>query len=104
MTKTIYAEYSQQKWAIRRTYVPIDSLTKRSVYSNVCNRKATLETNHAERANAPHGSDPTLNHPVRGLFSIISSLLSSVLYGACGPTDLSIGLGRFRFQTMREMC
>lgn len=79
-------------------------LTTRSVYSSVYHRKAISQTNHAERANAPHGSDPTLNTPVRGLPSIIASLLSSVLCGTCGPTDFSVGLGRFRFQMTQEMC
>ena len=84
--------------------VQIRWLTTRSIYSNVCHRKATSQTNHAERANALHGSDPTLYQPVRGLPSIIASLRLSVLRGMCGPTDLSVGLGRFRFQMTQEMC
>lgn len=104
MTKPIRAGRDGFKRAAQQQTSPVRYLTKRSVYSNVCGRKATSQTNHAERANAPHGSDPTLMMPVRGLPSIIASLLSSVSRGVCGPTDLSIGLGRFRFPMTREMC
>jgi len=104
MTKPIRAKRDKIELVDRQANASLGCLTKRSVYSNVCGRKATSQTNHAERANAPHGSDPTLKTPVRGLPSIIASLLSSVSRGVCGPTDLSIGLGRFRFQMAREMC
>ena len=104
MTKPIRAGRDRISHADSVQRVQIRWLTTRSIYSNVCHRKAISHTNHAERANALHGSDPTLHDPVRGLPSIIASLLSSVSRGVCGPTDLSIGLGRFHFLMTREMC
>lgn len=104
MTKLTRAGRDRIKRADVTQCVQMRWLTMRFIYSNVCHRKAISQTNHAERANAPHGSDPTLSTPVRGLPSIIASLLFSVLRGVCGPTDLSVGLGRFHFQMTLEMC
>jgi len=55
------------------------------------NKKA----NRAECANTPHGSNPTLSVPVTGLHSIIQKHGTPVLCGFRGPTDSSVGLGRF---------
>lgn len=104
MTKITRAGRDKLGGSDRHQSVQMRWLTMRFIYSNVCHRKAISQTNHAERANAPHGSDPTLSTPVRGLPSIIASLLFSVLRGMCGSTDLSVGLGRFHFQMTREMC
>ena len=79
-------------------------LTNGSVYSNVCSSTATrYAANHAERANAPHGSNPTLQNPVHGLSSIISALKQFVLRGTCGPTEPRVGVGRFHLQMTREV-
>jgi len=55
------------------------------------NKKA----NRAECWNTPHGSNPTLSQPVTGLHSIIQNHGTPVLCGFRGPTDSSVGLGRF---------
>ena len=55
------------------------------------NKKANRE----ECANTPHGSNPTLSVPVTGLHSIIQNHGTPVLCGFRGPTDSSVGLGRF---------
>ncbi len=55
------------------------------------NKKA----NRAACANTPHGSNPTLRKPVTRLHSIIQNHGTPVLCGFRGPTDSSVGLGRF---------
>jgi hypothetical protein len=50
--------------------------------------------NHAECANTPHGSDPTLVNAVNGLLRIIQDRWTSVLREIGGPSDSSVGVGR----------
>lgn len=53
------------------------------------------KANRAECANTPRGSNPTLVSAVTGLHRIIANRGTYVLRGFSGPTDLSVGLGRF---------
>ncbi len=53
------------------------------------------KANRAECANTPHGSNPTLIDPVTGLHSIITNRGTLVLRGFGGPTDSTVGVGRF---------
>lgn len=50
--------------------------------------------NHAECANTPHGSNPTLGSAVTGLLRIITNRETSVLRGIGGPIDSSVSVGR----------
>lgn len=50
--------------------------------------------NHAECANTPHGSNPTLVNAVNGLLRIIQDRETSVLREIGGPSDSSVGVGR----------
>lgn len=50
--------------------------------------------NHAECANTPHGSNPTLVSAVTGLLRIITNRETSVLRGIGGPFDSSVSVGR----------
>jgi hypothetical protein len=53
------------------------------------------KANRAECVTTPHGSDPTLRHPVNGLHCIIQNHRTPVLCVFSGPTDSYVGLGRF---------
>jgi len=61
------------------------------------------KANRAECWSTPHGSDPTLSTPVTGLHGIIQDRGTSVLRGFCGPTDSTVGLGRFAVLGMGEV-
>ncbi len=50
--------------------------------------------NHAECANTPHGSNPTLGLAVTGLPRIIQDRETSVLREIGGPIDSSVSVGR----------
>ncbi len=59
------------------------------------------KANRAECISTPHGSNPTLRHPVNGLHCIIQNHRTPVLCGCLsvaensGPTDSTVGVGRF---------
>jgi hypothetical protein len=61
------------------------------------------KANRAECCCTPHGSNPTLSTPVTGLHGIIQDRGTSVLRGFCGPTDSTVGLGRFAVLGMGEV-
>jgi hypothetical protein len=83
--------------ARKRTRTARICLTNDSTYSSVLHITTGYRAIHAECANTPHGSNPTLRLPVSGLRSIIHSRGLLVLRGLGGPTDSSVGLGRFGF-------
>jgi hypothetical protein len=71
-----------------------------------CYSLMLAENNKANRAECcctPHGSNPTLIGPVTGLHGIIQDRGTSVLRGFCGPTDSTVGLGRFAVLGMGEV-
>jgi hypothetical protein len=72
-------------------------LTNPRRYYSVLHKPIEYRANHAGCINTPHGSNPTLNQPVNGLPSIILAPRLLVLGGNSGPTDSSVGLGRFGF-------
>ena len=63
-----------------------------------CYSLMVAENNKANRAecwSTPHGSNPTLTEPVTGLHGIITNRGTLVLRGFGGPTDSTVGVGRF---------
>src|SRR5260221_8872950 len=82
--------------ARKRTRTARICLTNDSTYSSVLHI-TEYRAVHAECVNTPHGSNPTLSMPVSGLRCIIHSRGLLVLRGLGGPTDSSVGLGRFGF-------
>lgn len=71
-----------------------------------CYSLMLAENNKANRAecwSTPHGSNPTLSKPVTGLHGIIQDRGTSVLRGFCGPTDSTVGLGRFAVPGIGEV-
>ena len=79
-------------------------LTSGPRYSSVLHGTIGYQANHAECANTPHGSNPTLARAVSGLRSIIQPRRIPVLRGLGSPTDSFVGVGCLRFLVGEGAC
>src|SRR5690349_9541033 len=83
---------------------PANRLTNIPKYSSVLHGTTGYRANHAECANTPHSSNPTLFKPVSGLHSIIQPRMIPVLRGWSSPTDSSVGVGCSCFLVWKRTC